>query len=312
MRLVVYIRGGLGDVWPAVSAVKEIQYKYGFTKFETFIITDSVYYFRNYPREVEKFSLDMLQKISANIIEVPPYINNNFKLDVDDVTDELSQESAYAMKKEFMFWRPNELKEFVSSFFIKNTMFVDSLFTECIMQWNFEEQKYYRVENKRAKFIFNPAKIEKEFIDKALQDNHLLIHIRKKQEGDSYTFSDEYYNKIIKHCDDNNICAILIGTDSSELDIGYSVDLRGNTLSFEGMAYLISECKAMLGNDSGFSAIKLYQQQEDNLLIMEHPRWSRSAWYFRALKYRNCNLFNAKENNYDKIINLIGEHYDDN
>ena len=73
---------------------------------------------------------------------------------------------------------------------------------------------------------------------------------------------------------------------------------------------MIDKCKIMLGNDSGFSAIKLYQQQQDELLIMEHPRWDRSPWYFREINDKsNCVLLDARENNIDKIKKLIGDYY---
>ncbi len=86
MKLVCYIRGGLGDVWPAVCTIKKIQEENNISKFNTLVITDSVYYFReNYESTMEKYSLDMIHKVSPNIVEVPPWINNNFMLDIDNV-----------------------------------------------------------------------------------------------------------------------------------------------------------------------------------------------------------------------------------
>ncbi len=57
--------------------------------------------------------------------------------------------------------------------------------------------------------------------------------------------------------------------------------MRGtNAITFETMGYLIDRCNVMLGNDSGFSAIKLYQQQKQKLIIMDYPRWERSFLVF--------------------------------
>jgi len=314
-KLVVYMRGALGDIWPVISAIKPIIDKYQISKFDTTIITDNVYYFRaNYPRGLEKFSIDMINKISPNIIKVSPFINNNFRLPFNDTTDALSQENADKMVNEFMFWRPPELKEFVKNFITPDCIFIDSLFTECIMKWNWEKQKYERIGDERAIFEFNPPKIEKDYIDDLLiNDKHILIHTRKKQEGDAVTMNDDYYNQIIKYCNKKNINVIVIGTDNLILK-GDFVDLRGESpFSFEGTGYLIDKCNMMLGNDSGFSAMKLYQQQKDKLLIMNYPRWSRSPWYFRAIKDKsNCLLLNAQEDNFDKIKKAIGDYYETN
>ncbi len=313
MKLVCYIRGGLGDIWPAVSAIKNIQEVNKISKFNTLVITDSVYYFRDYPPTLEKFSLDMIHKVTPNIIEVPPWINNNFNLSINDVTDELSQENADKMKKEFMFWRPQSLKDFVNDFFDDKTIFIDALFTECIMEWDFDKKEYKRIKNIRNSFQFNPPLFIKNIINGMFNTykKHILIHVRKKKEGDSYTESDRFYNEIIEYCNLKGIMPILIGIDVGNIK-GIYVNLTGNNaLGFETMGYVIDECKIMLGNDSGFSAIKLYQQQKDKLLIMNYPRWSRSPWYFRAIKDKsNCLLLNAQENNIEKIKQSIGEYYE--
>jgi len=311
-KLVTYIRGALGDIWPAITAIKPIIDKHNISKFDTTVITDNVYYFRaNYPRGLEKFSIDMINKISPNVVKVSPFVNNNFRLPFDDTTNALSQENADKMVNEFMFWRPTELKEFVRKFIGPNTIFIDSLFTECIMEWNWKKQKYERIGDERATFEFNPPKIEKEYIDDLfMNDTHIIIHTRKKQEGDAVTMNDDYYNQIIKYCNKKNINVIVIGTDNLILE-GDFIDLRGeNPFSFDGIGYLIDNCNVMLGNDSGFSAMKLYQQQKDKLLIMNYPRWERSSWYFRTIKDKsNCLLLDARKNNIEKIKQTIGGYY---
>ncbi len=236
---------------------------------------------------------------------------------MDDVTDNFSQEEADKNMNEFMFWRPSELKEYVRNFLGADTIFIDAFFTECIMQWNFKEQKYKRIGNDRCSYEFNPSFIERSWIKKVLNTypKHVLVHVRKKNEGDAVTQTDEYYRKLLTHFKEHKITPILIGSDNVRLpkDIPF-VDMRGtNVLTFEGMGYLIDKSKVMLGNDSGFSAIKLYQQQKDTLLIMDYPIWSRSPWYFRAIKDKsNCLLLDAREYNIDKITNAIDDYYKEN
>ena len=114
MKLVAYIRGGIGDVCPAVSAIKAIVDKNNISKFDITIITDSVYYFRdNYPKSFEKTSLDMIHKLTSNVVMVPPWINNNFNLNIDEGSDLFSQGNADKCVNEFMFWCPPSLKEVV-------------------------------------------------------------------------------------------------------------------------------------------------------------------------------------------------------
>lgn len=316
VKLVAYIRGGLGDVWPAISAIQPIIQKHNISKFDITIITDSVYYFRyNYPRSFEKFSLDMLHKLTPNVIMVPPWVNNDFKLTIDDVSNEFTQENADKNMNEFMFWRPNTLKEFVRKYIKIDTIFIDALFTECIMKWDFEKNKYERVDDKRGIFEFSPSGIEKRYLDRLFEryPKHILIHIRKKTGEYGSSPNDTSYNEIIEFCNINKIKPIVIGAEKIDLK-GDFVNLIGRKpLGFEGMGYLLNECKIMLGNDSGFSSIKLYQQQKDKLLIMEHPTWKRSPWYFRAIGKSNIKsnylLLDARENNISKIEKSIEEYY---
>jgi len=321
MKLIAYIRGGLGDVWPAVSALKKICEENNINKFNRLVITDSVYYFRDYPKEMEQYSLDMIRKLTPNIIEVPPWINNNFWLEkdgkiFDDTTNELSQEEADKNDNEFMFWRSEKLKQFVKNYYWQerdlDTIFIDCLFTECIKVWNDKVEYYERVGSERAVFEFTPTKFEKDIIDMFfnLYPKHILIPVRKKKEGDAHTTTDDYYQKIITWCNENKITPMLIGVEDDKYE-GIFSDMRGSDIfTFEGMGYLIDKCKVMLGNDSGFSAIKLYQQQKDTLLIMNYPRWERSPWYFRAIKDKsNCLLLDAREDNFEKITKSIGDYY---
>lgn len=325
MKLVAYIRGGIGDTWIAISALQKICDDNKINKFDRLVITDSVYYFRsNYPKEFETYNLDIIRKLTNNIIQVSPLLNNNFWLSknnipFDDTTDILSQEEADKYMNEFMFWRPPQLKLYVgeliqNSFKRDNTIFVDCPFTECIMMWNFVENKYERVSNDRATFEFNPSEEEKDDVNLCLDEydlpnKYILIHIRKKEEGTSHTETDDFYQKIINWCNEKNIFVILIGTDDKRYKRSYE-GLRGcNKLSFEGMGYLINKSKVMLGNDSGFSTIKLYQQQKDKLLIMNHNRFERSHWVKHMLPKSNCLLLDAKEDNFDKITKAIGGYY---
>ena len=309
MKLVAYIRGGLGDVFPAVSSIKSIVDKYEISKFDITIITDSVYYFRdNYPKSFEEFSLGMIRKLTSNIVMVPPWINNNFNLNVDEKTNGFSQENADRCVNEFLFWRPQSLKEFVRKHIGIDTIFIDSIMTECIMKWNFQKGKYERVSKDRGTFEFNPSGIEKKYIDKILKGKNILIHIRKKHGNYGKSPEDEFYTNIIKFCNDKGIKPIVIGVEIMDIKGDY-IDLVGrNPLSFEGMAYLIDKCDIMLGNDSGLTMIKLFQQQKDKLTIINYPtRWDRSFWMVSALEGKsNFILLNAQEDNIEEIKKLIG------
>lgn len=321
-KLIAYIRGGIGDTWIAISALQKIIEDNKLNKFDVLVFTDSVYYFRDYPMEMEQYSLDMIRKLTPNVIEVSPWINDGFWLSkrgirFDDTTDELSQEEANKYMNDFLFWRPNQLKEFISEtinscFKTDNVIFVDCIFTECIMMWNFIDSKYERISNDRATFKFIPYGLELNMLNQ-IDENYnknILIHVRKKEEGDAYTETSEFYQKIINWCYEKDIFPVLIGVDNIKYS-GKYIDLRGShVLTFEGMGYLINNCKVMVGNDSGFSTIKLYQQQKDKLLIMNHNRFERSKWVKHMFDKSNCLLLDAKEDNFDKITKSIEEYYE--
>ena len=59
-KAVIYIRGGLGDIWPTLSAIRAyISRNYKISKFAILVLTDSVYYFRTgYPFKLERYSFN--------------------------------------------------------------------------------------------------------------------------------------------------------------------------------------------------------------------------------------------------------------
>ena len=310
MKLVAYIRGGLGDTWIALSALKPIIEKNQISKYDITLISDSVYYFREYPKGLQKYILNALHKVSSNVIMVSPQINNNFQLDINDVGDDLSPENAWEQRKTFMFWRPDSLKEFVIQYITYDTIFIDALFAECILQWDFKSLSYKKIGNERAIFKFEPSAIESNRINDLLCTNHIVLHTRKKEEGTAHTENEEFYNSIIKFCNIEGIVPIVAGIDDFQLD-GIFVDFRGDTiLSFEGMGYLIDKCKVLVGNDSSMSHMKLYQQQKDTLLIMNHNRFERSYWCKDMFLKSNCLLLDAKDNNLGRIKQAIKEYYE--
>ena len=313
MKLVAYIRGGLGDTWIALSALKPIIEKNQISKYDITLITDSVYYFRDYPEGLQKYILDALHKVSSNVVMVPPEINNNFQLDVNDVGDDFSPENAWEQRETFMFWRPDSLKQFVRNIrfdITDDVIFIDALFTECILQWDFKNNVYKKIGNERAIFNFEPSAIESNRINSALSTNHIVLHTRKKEEGTAHTENAEFYSSIIKFCNKKGIVPIVIGIDDFQLDETF-VDYRGNTiLSFEGMGYLVDKCKVLVGNDSSISHMKFYQQQKDKLLIMNHNRFERSYWCKDMFPKSNCLLLDAKEDNLGRIKQAIKSYYE--
>ncbi len=313
MKLVAYIRGGLGDTWIALSALKPIIEKNQISKYDITLITDSVYYFRDYPEGLQKYILDALHKVSSNVVMVPPEINNNFQLDVNDVGDDFSPENAWEQRETFMFWRPDSLKQFVRNIrfdITDDVIFIDALFTECILQWDFKNNVYKKIGNERAIFNFEPSAIESNRINSALSTNHIVLHTRKKEEGTAHTENEEFYSSIIKFCNTECIVPIVTGIDDFQLD-GAFVDFRGDTiLSFEGMGYLVDKCKVLVGNDSSISHMKFYQQQKDKLLIMNHNRFERSYWCKDMFPKSNCLLLDAKEDNLGRIKQAIKSYYE--
>jgi len=315
-KIIAYIRGGLGDIYPTVCVIKNLMKKYNISKFETIIFTDSLYYFRNnYPKKLETYSLDMIHKVTPNVIEISPTINSNFYLTINDTSDELSQENADKHLREFMFWRHAPLKQYIASFLNYDTIFIDSLFTNCIMRWDMQEQKYERIEDYDI-LDYNPPQIEKLVIDGFLKNKHLLINVRIRQESNQAKFDCEYYNKIIAFCNENGILPILIGIDMVKLKGKGIMDLRegnisNNMLSFESMGYLITQANVMVGDGNGMSLIKTYAQQMDKLNIVNVSRMRTGNWFDRGVvgKSNMILMDGTKEDNSNKIIKLIKDYY---
>jgi len=312
MKLLTYIRGGLGDIHIAVTALKPIIEKNKIEKNDITIVLDSIYFMGKSSVGIRRYILDMLYKLSPRVIVAPNWVNNNFQISIDDVSNELSQENADRQRNIFMFWRMPTLKKLIKEYMDEDTIFIDCPFTECIMQWDFKKKEYKRIPNERSTLEFNPPQNEKEYIDKFLKEHprHILLHVRKKQEGTSHTDNNEYYQTIVTYCNENKIDVILVGIDNITLYGKFANGMGDNLFSLEGMGYFIDKCKVMVGNDSAFSHIKLYQKQKDKLLIMNHARYERASWCYNAHLRSNCLLLDAKKNETDRMLKSIGEYYE--
>lgn len=319
-KIVAYIKGGIADVYPALTAIAALMIKERINREDVTIISDSLYYFRpNYHPMLGITATNLINKLAYNSIKVPWWIGRNFQMNIDDMSEELQQEHADEHIHEFMFWRPPELKKFVRSYLDEDTIFLDMPFTECFMRWDNKKKEYNRMELKRVPLRFMPSLVEKNFVDNLLKENHLVIHLRIKdgKEGSDNTNKNlKHYNEIIKYCNENNMSVIVIGIEQHKLE-GNFIDLRGtNILSIDGLGYLSTQCKLMLGNDSVFSCMKLYNQKKDKLLICEHPNMSyrKRTWHFIPFpdtSKTNYILMDAVNDNTKKIKEIIREFYNE-
>ena len=294
IKLVAYIRGGLGDIWPTVCALKSYTEKNKIKREEILILSDSVCYTMD-DRGYIQYTTDMLKKLSDNIIIVPEEISGMSMVR----PDMLKIRQNY---NEFMCGRKEELKVFVKEHIKEDVIFIDSPYTECILKWNEKEKRNEDISEERKFINFDPPKEEKEKIDKMLENKHVLLHIRKRG-SEEIDFDINIFNDLAKRCKENDIYTIGIGINTSKL-------------SFEGMGYLITKSKVMFGIDSGFGIIKLYDQNKNNKLIMFNP--NPIAW--KNMKLSNKKMYesittniddknNIDNKNVDKIISKIKEVY---
>ena len=149
-RIVIYCRGGIGDVYAAICAMLALNVKEKILNLNIIFVLDSAYFYRTFPSSFKKSLLDLIHKITPNVIIVPPWINNNFHIEVDDLNDdEFNQEKAEEHFNEFMFWRPTNLKRMINQMLTKDTIFIDAIFSECILIWDQNKGQYNRIRENR-------------------------------------------------------------------------------------------------------------------------------------------------------------------
>ena len=318
MKCVAYIRGGLGDVWPAICALKSFTEKNKIKREDILIISDSVYYVRNDTNNI-KFTMYMNRKLTDNIVFVPPAISG-ISISVSDML-RLPGE-----RETFMAGRCEDLKSFVKGFIKEDTIFIDTPCPECILKWNDKEKIYEDIGKERKVFIFKPFRKEKEEIDEMLKHKHILIHVRKNLEASNFNDSS-VFEDLIKECVKNGFYTMVTGY--SELNLNFEgegnqieksrvlvfepsktlgvVGYYNSTLSCEGMMYLITQSKLMVSTASGFAFVKVYDQNEDNKLISLHIHLNWAHWFTDTVNLDNNTIYDISTVTANEIMSKIKE-----
>ena len=317
MKCVAYIRGGLGDVWPAICALKSFTEKNKIKREDILIISDSVYYVRNDTNNIN-FTMYMNRKLTDNIVFVPPVISGIY-ISISEML-RLPGE-----RETFMAGRCEGLKSFVKGFIKEDTIFIDAPCPECILKWNGKKKIYEDIGKERKVFTFNPYKKEKVEIDEMLKHKHILIHVRKNLEVSN--FSSSVFEDLIKKCVKNGYYTMVTGYSNLDLnfegegsqieksrvlvfDPSEKGDLFGyynSTLSCEGMMYLITQSKLMVSTASGFAFVKVHDQNEDNKLISLHIMLDWAHWLTDTVNLNNNTIYDINIVTADEIMSKIKE-----
>ena len=310
-KLIIYVKGGLGDIYPVVSWFKEIKEKYKVNDEDVKLFVDSVYLIDSgYKLIFEAEMKNIIHKEFDTFEIIPRAYTSAYDTNYPTPEDRRKSPEINKIKNDFMFYRNQSTKEYMKKQLTDDCIFLDFVHTEQAYIWSDGEYRG-KLSCERIPLYFEPNKDEKEMIDSLLKEKHILVHARKKGKAES----KEFFNKIIKHCENKGIKCILIGLPR-ECDINtatkYVIDLRGEILSFEAQMYLIEKADCMLAESSGFAYHRLYQNFKDKKTIFNWPNHLGDYKYFLCKKHKknpNHIFFDSNEDHSNEIIKEIDKFY---
>ncbi len=313
MKAIVYIKGGLGDIYPVLSILPKVMQDRELKKEDMKFYTDCVYLLFPdvYGSRLKNASNELLKAGGVEEYEIiPEEYQSATDLDWPNAKAQVYGPilGENCRKDNFFLWRYSRTKEYMRKEFDKlpkDSILIDSVVAERIFEWKDGEYKDLR-NYERVPLKFVPNEKEKEYVDSICTGKHLLIHIRIKGKEESI----ENYNKIIKHCKEKGIKCILLGrTNEGKIELRDNIiDLRDCRLSFTAEMYLSSKAKLMLTGSSGFTIHRLYHNFKDKKTISCYAQ-SRGDYKKhlpkKIIENSNHIFFDADENNTDKIIKEI-------
>ena len=189
MKAIVYIKGGLGDIYPVLSILPKIMQDRGLKKEDMKFFTDCVYllYPKTYGQRLENAMIELLKVGGVTDYKIiPEEYQSAIDLDWPNAKAQVCGPNLgkNCSKDDFFLWRYSRTKEYMRKEFDKlpkGSIIIDDVVAERIFEWKDGEYKdLINYERVPLKFIPN-----EEFID-----SYVMPHVGKQKPLDA--------NKIFK------------------------------------------------------------------------------------------------------------------
>ena len=315
VKAVVYMKSGLGDIYPFLAMLPEIMKEKEWKKEDMKFFIDNIYLLQPERWRFEKNStIEMLKVAGIEDYEIVPIgSDSSGAMDWPSKDAEINgpKLGINFNKNDFLFWRFPHTKEFMKKQVSDDCIFIDDMLTEHVYEWSNGE--YKKIDYKKVPLNFIPEEKEKKYIDDICTGKHLLIHVRLK--GKVESIAD--FSRIIKHCKEKGIKCILIGLvkEGHIMPSENIIDLRSSEeekISPIGMFYLSAKAKLMVTSSSGWTYHRLCHNFKDKKTIASYARHRndyKAIISKEHLENPNHVFFDADEDNVDKIIKEIDEFW---
>lgn len=318
IKAVVYLKGGLGDVYSCLAMLPQVMKEKGLKKDEVKIYTDCVYLLNPeyFGKTLQDSMIELLNLGGVYNYEIIPEPYNS-AYDINWPSDEAQRDSPIMGgnfdKHDFLFWRFPQTKDFMKEQLEKypGCTFIDTVVTEFIYEW--KDGEYKELTHDRVPLNFVPKEKEKKYLDKICEEKHILIHVRIKAKEESMG----NFNRIIKFCQNRKIKCILTGLKDEGIEQRDNIiDLRNSTdeekISFAGMMYLSAKAKLMLTSSSVQTYHRLYYNYQDKKTISCFAQFRgdyKNYFQQKILDNPNNIFLNADAYYIDKVMDEIDEFW---
>jgi len=267
-KCVVYMRGGLGDMYPFLTQLPSFLKEYELKMSDLDIYIDSAY-FQRPDIPIYKFNLHSMKEMLKcfgifNYTTIPADSTSAWDLkfhcqmchifgaETHKIFEHIEPESS-----KFMFWRQDKTIEYINNKIKDNNAryFVDVAIPEHIYIWDLKfKKKPIKMNYQEREMDYTVPEEEKKFIDNILKNKHMLIQLGLRGFAENVNDANILINKLTSE----GYKVILSGFDIGYIKNDNVVDFTNNNLSFAGYLYLSENAKEAIMYSSFFSFHRMY------------------------------------------------------
>jgi hypothetical protein len=287
-KCLVYMRGGLGDMYPFLTMKPELFKEYGLSEEDLTYWIDSVYFNATDRNPSYALNLDSMRKLFelTNVKEfnlVPNESTSAWDLIFHCNECHKFGPHHHSQDKEFMFGRNQVTKEFIMDKLREGEFdyFVDVAIPEHVYLWKAgeEEPKPIKLNYLRKQIAYQISQEEKNKIDELLKTKHIVVQYGMRGANETKA----YANSINSFLTSQGYKVLMMGFDYGLVPYDNLINLTNGRLSFEGYLYLVDNADKALLYSSFFAFHRMYKGDKKTISY-----WARHLGSWEKYLYDQC------------------------
>lgn len=294
VKCLVYLRGGLGDMFPFLSQRDKIKEEFKIDEF-TYLF-DSAYYQKD-DIPAFKMNLQSMERLLAMYgismdNKVPKELTSAWDLDFHCAGCHSKGPIHHNSHKEFMFGRKKKTIEFVMRYadILESDYIIDVAIPEHIYIWKMDYNKDFVFSRLQYvdRIVAKPElkQEEKDYIDRLLVEKNIVVQYGMRGYQENLEMAKEY----LAWLKSQGYTALVIGFNYGFNFDDKIIDLTNGKLSFDGYLYLLEKAEKAMLYSSFFSFYRMYLGLDKKTIVY----WAKRLGSWEQYIYPK--IFENKQN----------------